>query len=125
MEGGDDFVATESGLIIRDWHAHVYFDADQAEAARALCETMRKALLVSMGRIHNVPVGPHPRGSCQMTVPRDGIGAALEWLFTNRGEFTVFVHGNSGDDWVDHTRHMLWLGPPEPLNLSIFAPGYA
>ena len=125
MEGRDNIVAAESGLAIHNWHAHVYFDVDQAAAAQVLCETMRDKLNVPMGRLHTVPVGPHPRGSCQMTIPRDNIGAALEWLFAHRGDFTVFVHGNSGDDWIDHTRHILWVGSAEMLNLSIFELGAA
>lgn len=123
MEGGNNLVAKKSRLTIRNWHAHLYFNADEAEAARSLCEAMRDALDVPMGHVHIGPVGPHPRGSCQITVPRNLIGEALEWLFAYRGDFTVFVHGNSGDDWADHTRHVIWIGPGETLDLSIFAPG--
>jgi DOPA 4,5-dioxygenase len=113
-------VAQEPGLIIRDWHAHFYFDPHQAEEVRAVCEQMRDYLGVPMGRIHLRPIGPHPRGSCQITVPRRLVCEALEWLYVNRGPFTVMVHGNSGDDWLDHTRHVLWFGEAEPLNLTIF-----
>lgn len=107
-------------MTILNWHAHVYFDPHEADAARALCQAMRDHLGIAMGRVHSQPVGPHPRGSCQMTVPRRLIGEALEWLLEHRGTFTVFVHGNSGDDLVDHTRNVIWLGPPEELNLAIF-----
>jgi aromatic ring-cleaving dioxygenase len=114
-------VAQEPELNIRDWHAHVYFDANEADAAGALCSAMRRALGVAMGRVHRVPVGPHPRGSCQMTVPREQLGAALDWLVRHRGKFTVFMHGNSGDDLRDHTALVVWLGASEPLNLGIFS----
>lgn len=114
-------MAEKSGLTIRDWHAHVYFDPGEAAVAQSVCAAMRDALGCAMGRIHYVPIGPHPRGSCQMTVSREIVGDALEWLFAHRNGLTVFVHGNSGDDWIDHTRHVLWIGPPEQLDLSIFA----
>lgn len=120
MEGWHDPVAQEPLLTIKDWHAHVYFDAAEAEQARALCEAMRDALGIAMGRVHTVPVGPHPRGSCQMTIPRDRLAEALEWLVNHRGHFTVFMHGNSGDDWRDHTALVVWLGESEQLNLDIF-----
>lgn len=103
-----------------DWHAHVYFDRDQADTARQLCETMRDALGIAMGRVHADPVGPHPRGSCQMSVPHALIGDALVWLARNRGAFGVFVHLNTGDDWQDHTAHALWLGQSEALRLDVF-----
>lgn len=103
-----------------DFHAHIYFDADQAERARALGISMRDALGVAMGRVHVRPVGPHPRGSCQMTVPAAQIGAAIDWLMHNRGPFTVFAHGNSGNDMLDHTAHVMWFGASELLDLSQF-----
>lgn len=105
-----------------DYHAHVYFDAHQADAARALCLAMREALGVQMGRVHTQPVGPHPRGSCQMTVPANKIAEAIAWMMLHRGPFTVFAHGNSGDDLLDHTAHVMWFGPSEILDLSQFRP---
>lgn len=102
------------------YHAHVYFDPHEAEEAGALCAAMKDALGIAMGRVHARPVGPHPRGSCQMTVPAARIGEALEWIMANRGHFTVFAHGNSGDDLADHTAHVMWLGPSETLDLSQF-----
>lgn len=103
-----------------DYHAHFYFDADQAEEVGELCSSMRDALGVRMGRVHAKPVGPHPRGSCQMTIPAQRIGEALEWMMSHRGPFTVFCHGNSGDDLADHTAHVMWLGTSESLDLSQF-----
>lgn len=109
--------------IFSDYHAHVYFDAAEADAAGALCSAMRDELGVAMGRVHARPVGPHPRGSCQMTVPAARIGEAIEWLMRNRGGFTVFCHGNSGDALADHTAHAMWLGLSETLELSQFETG--
>lgn len=105
-----------------DYHAHVYFNADEAEPAGALCAAMKDALGVAMGRVHARPVGPHPRGSCQMTISAAQIGDAIEWLMLHRGRFTVFCHGNSGNDLADHTAHVMWLGPSEALDLSQFGP---
>lgn len=104
----------------RDYHAHIYFDPHEAGEAERLCLAMREALGVAMGRVHSRPVGPHPRGSCQMTIPADRIGEALPWMMDNRGRFTVFCHGNSGDDLADHTAHVMWLGDSETLNLAQF-----
>lgn len=120
MEGGHDARPEQPRVTITGWHAHVYFDADEADAARIFCETARDALGVRMGRVHSAPVGPHPRGSCQLTIPPELFAAAIGWLVLNRGRFTVFVHAETGDDLADHSRHVLWLGASEPLDLSIF-----
>lgn len=106
--------------LFRDYHAHVYFDPSETAEAERFCQAMRDALGVAMGRVHSRPVGPHPRGSCQMTIPADRIGDALPWILANRGRLTVFCHGNSGDDLADHTAHVMWLGDSEELNLAQF-----
>jgi len=49
----------ETGTL-RGFHAHVYFDAETVEQARALCEAARDRFGVAMGRMHERPVGPHP-----------------------------------------------------------------
>ncbi len=48
---------------IKDWHAHVYFDAASRDAAWALREKIEKNFDIAMGRFHEKPVGPHPRFS--------------------------------------------------------------
>ncbi|SMC82860.1 DOPA 4,5-dioxygenase [Novosphingobium sp. B1] len=105
-----------------DYHAHLYFDANEAEEAGHLCQAIRDDLGLAIGRIHPNPVGPHPRGSCQITVPTAMLGKALDWLLHRRGRFTVFCHGNSGNDLADHTRHVFWLGDAEKLDLRQFGP---
>ena len=42
------------------------------------------------------------------------------WAAEARGDLTIFAHGLSGDDLADHTRHVVWFGESEPLDLSIF-----
>ncbi len=106
--------------MIRDFHAHIYFDAEQVEKAKALGAAAQERFGVPVGHYHLRPVGPHPRGSAQITVPADQFGEVAQWLLLNRGELTIFAHADTGDDLPDHTRHVLWFGPSEQLDLSIF-----
>ena len=48
---------------IRDFHAHIYFDADQLDSAQSLAAASHDRFGVTVGRFHVQPVGPHPRGS--------------------------------------------------------------
>jgi DOPA 4,5-dioxygenase len=32
----------------------------------------------------------------------------------------VFAHAETGDDLADHTQHVIWFGPSETLDTSIF-----
>jgi len=106
---------------ITDYHAHVYFDAAQRERARGLCEAAGRAFPLAVGRLHDRPVGPHPRGSCQLAFAGEQFGNVIPWLILNRNGLTIFAHANTGDSLKDHTEHVLWLGPSETLNLSALA----
>lgn len=105
---------------IRGYHAHVYFDSESVEAARALRGEIGHRFQIEMGRFHEAPVGPHPRGSYQVAFSPDQFAAFIPWLALNRNGLTVFVHADTGDDLEDHTKHVLWLGESEALKLSIF-----
>ena len=103
---------------ITGYHAHVYFDASSREQAVQLCEAARRAFGVSVGRMHDRPVGPHPRGSCQLAFGPDLFASVVPWLLANRNGLTVFAHAETGDALEDHTEHVLWLGASEPLDLA-------
>ena len=61
---------------ILDFHAHIYFDPDQLEPAQRLGRELQHRFGVPLGHFHTRPVGPHPRGSCQVTVPPGQFGEA-------------------------------------------------
>jgi len=106
--------------MIYNFHAHIYFDPDEVEKARALGDEARRRFGVPVGHYHLRPVGPHPRGSVQLTVPPEQLGDVAQWLALSRNGLTIFTHANTGDDLADHTRHVIWFGPSEELDLSIF-----
>ena len=105
---------------IRDFHAHIYFDPDQLDAAQRLGRELQQRFAVLLGHFHLRPVGPHPRGSCQVTVAPKHFGAVATWLSVHRAGLTIFAHASTGDDLADHSRNVIWFGPSEPLDLSIF-----
>jgi aromatic ring-cleaving dioxygenase len=106
---------------IQDFHAHIYYDADEVERAKALAAAAQERFGVRVGHFHLAPIGPHPRPSCQLTVPTDRFGDVAQWLVLSRDGLTIFAHANTGDDLADHTQHVIWFGESETLNLSIFS----
>lgn len=102
------------------YHAHIYFDPDELGAAQALARAAQERFGVAVGHFHQRPVGPHPRGSCQLTVPKETFGEFAEWAVFNRRGLTIFAHAETGDDRADHSEHVIWFGPSEQLDLSIF-----
>ncbi|MEO0362464.1 MAG: DOPA 4,5-dioxygenase family protein [Pseudomonadota bacterium] len=110
----------EPTLLIKSYHAHVYFDADtraQAEALRAAAEA--RFDLVA-GRMHDRPVGPHPAPSFQLGCSPKVFAELLPWLALNRAGLVVFAHPETGDHMKDHRDHAIWLGAGFELDLSIF-----
>lgn len=107
-------------IPVRDFHAHIYYDAPQVDRAKALAALVQQRFGVAVGHFHLRPVGPHPRGSVQMTVPPDRFGEVAAWLAVNRDGLTIFAHASTGDDRKDHTVNVVWFGPSEPLDLRIF-----
>jgi aromatic ring-cleaving dioxygenase len=105
---------------IRDFHAHIYFDPEQVAEAQALAREAHALFGVPVGHFHLRPVGPHPRGSVQLTVTTEGFGEFAQWAALNRKGLTIFAHAETGDDLADHTDHVIWFGPSEPLDLRIF-----
>ena len=105
---------------IQDFHAHIYFDAQKVERAKQLAAAVQARFPIAVGHFHLRPVGPHPRGSVQLTVPRDSFGDVAQFLALNRDGLTIFAHAETGEDLADHTQHVIWFGPSEPLDLTIF-----
>ena len=105
---------------IHDFHAHIYYDAADVDRAKALAAKVQEKFGVRIGHFHLAPVGPHPRGSVQMTVPADRFGDVAAFLSVARDGLTIFAHASTGDDRADHTHNVVWFGPSEALKLDIF-----
>ncbi|GAA4029807.1 DOPA 4,5-dioxygenase family protein [Sphingomonas rosea] len=103
-----------------DFHVHLYFDADEVDLARAVAADIAGRFGTATGHFHTRPVGPHPRGSVQLTVAPERFGALAAWLPMHRRGLTVFAHPSTGDDRSDHTSHVIWFGPSEPLKTDMF-----
>ncbi len=113
-------MTTPAPARIESWHAHVYFDAQRREAARALRERVVAHFgdRIEMGRFHERPVGPHPMWSYQVAFAPVQFAEVVSWLVLNRGALDVFAHPNTGDQLVDHRDRALWLGRSYDLDLT-------
>lgn len=110
---------TASLPVIHGYHAHVYFNADTVEQARALCTAAAARFPLKMGRMHEQPVGPHPDWSCQLAFKAALFAEVVPWLALNRNGLVVFLHPITGNDLVDHRDRAMWMGAVRPLDLSV------
>ena len=113
-------IAIMTNSTVRDFHAHIYFDPEEVDRARNLAAEAQRLFDIPVGHFHLRPVGPHPRGSVQMTVTPEQFGDVARWLAVNREGLTIFAHASTGDDLRDHSENVIWFGPSEKLDLSIF-----
>ncbi|SFN36990.1 DOPA 4,5-dioxygenase family protein [Variovorax sp. OV329] len=103
------------------YHAHVYFGPDTVEQARAMREqAISTGLPASIGRFHEKNVGPHPHWSYQLAFDAADYDRVIGWLDAQRQGLDVLVHGDTGDDYADHTAHAMWLGNEATLDLGMF-----
>jgi aromatic ring-cleaving dioxygenase len=108
--------------IIKDYHAHVYYDP---ATSRARAERLRNRVAAAfpkakLGRWHDEPVGPHPQSMYQIAFPTEMLADFVPWLMLNRDGLTVLLHPETGDDLTDHTAHAAWFGAILPLRLHVF-----
>ncbi|MDW6004802.1 DOPA 4,5-dioxygenase family protein [Vibrio mangrovi] len=101
------------------YHAHVYFDSSTLGFATELCHTAGEKFSLKVGRVHQRLVGPHTKWSCQIRFGHADFDHLIPWLDKHRGDLSVLIHADTGNDLEDHTKYAYWLGDAVELNLSV------
>lgn len=100
------------------YHAHFYFDESSLTCATELRTTISAELGLNVGNLNTKLVGPHPQWSFGVTFSADDFNHFVPWVKANRQDLTVLIHAVTGDDLIDHTEHVYWLGTQVKLDLS-------
>lgn len=101
---------------IVSYHAHIYFDGDEQRAtALLLRERIAERFTVTLGRVHERPIGPHARPMYQVAFNPETFASFVPWLMLNRMGLTVLVHPNTSRPRSDHLFNSLWLGEVLPI----------
>src|ERR1035437_10473241 len=78
---------------IASFHAHVYYDpsATRSEAER-LRTRIDERFSVTLGRWHDVKVGPHDQAMFQIAFATDVFPVLVPWLMLDHGRLSILVH---------------------------------
>ncbi len=102
------------------YHFHIYFNRNQLSTLKTVLEKLEGLDNIQIGRIRETPIGPHPTGSCQISVKGGNVEKMLAWFLVERRGLDIFIHPLSGDEIKDHTDYTVWIGQPHQLNLNFF-----
>lgn len=117
-KGQTDMEQVKEASVVREYHAHVYYDGVSRERAAKLRTWVEQKFTVRMGAWRDGPMGPHLFTQYQIAFDLDQFPALVPFLMMNRMGLTLLVHPLSGHSRDDHTIYAMWAGEVLQVNVA-------
>jgi DOPA 4,5-dioxygenase len=106
------------------WHAHIYYDVDDRDAAAGLRDAFTDMAdtmpILFVGDMADRPVGPHPVPQFEIHFPASARTAVANEI--GKTGLRALIHPLTDDDLADHTTLAHWIGKPLDLDVSVLDP---
>lgn len=99
------------------WHCHIYFAPERRDHAVFLNDGIQDRFPIWDYRWLDKSNVLHPQPMFRFQFRREDLADFLEYITLNRKDLSILVHAITGDDVIDHTENVMWMG--EPLTLDI------
>lgn len=107
---------------IASYHAHIYYDpATTRDEAERLRSWIGERFSVTLGRWHDVKVGPHDQAMYQVAFAREIFPELVPWLMLNHGRLSILVHPNTTNPRRDHAADPMWIGPALAVHVEMLS----
>ena len=100
-----------------NYHAHIYWKNTEEREKAMSVRTYLHDNGCALGRVWNIPIGPHPLPMYQVMYNSDN-QSCIESYLTDTG-LNILLHEDIGTNHVrDHTEGARWIGPAQELDLD-------
>jgi aromatic ring-cleaving dioxygenase len=103
---------------ILGWHCHIYFTPERRDHAVWMNDAIQDRFPIWDYRWLDKSNVLHPLPMFRFQFRPEDMSGFLEFVTLNRRDLSVLIHAITGNDIVDHSDNVMWMGEPLKLDFA-------